>query len=85
MSTPELKVVTAYPSNFRDPAATLRVLADDIQAGKYGDVGTVGVVLLGNTLEVFGMGKDSEGPSVGLLLHSGFLRLSRALEEHGRT
>ena len=72
-----------YDSNYRDPVATLRSIASDIEAGKYGDVGSVGVVLLGDTMEVFGMGKDSEAPSVGLLLHAGFLRLSKAIEEHG--
>lgn len=84
MSAPDLKVVTLHDSNFRDPVATLRSIADDIEAGRYGDVGTVALVLLGDTLEVFGLGRDSEGPSVGLLLHAGFLRLSRALEEHGQ-
>jgi hypothetical protein len=40
--------------------------------------------LQGDTMEVFGAGPDAEGPSIALLLHAGFLRLSRALEEHGR-
>jgi hypothetical protein len=79
-----MTVVTLVRSNYRDPVTTLRILADEIEAGKYGDVGCLGLVLLGNELQVFGMGRDSEGPSVALLLHAGFLRLSRAIEEHGR-
>lgn len=73
-----------YESNHRDVVKTLRAIADQIEEGKFGAVGSAGVVILGDTLEVFGMGEDSEAPSVGLLLHAGFLRLSKALEEHGR-
>jgi hypothetical protein len=79
-----MKVVTLNETNFRDAAATLRQIADEIEAGEYGEVGCVGVALLGDTMEVFGAGPDSEAPAVAMLLHAGFLRLSRALEEHGR-
>ena len=41
-------------------------------------------MLLGDTMEVFGAGEDSEGPSVGILLHAGFTRISNAIESHGR-
>lgn len=61
------EVETIYPSNFRDPAPTLRKIADEI-----------------DQMHVFGAGQDAEAPSVALLLHGGFLRLSRAIEEHGR-
>lgn len=80
----DLKVVTLQDSNFRDPVATLRKIADEIEAGDFGEIGCVGVVLLGDSMEVFGFGPDSEAPSVALLLHAGFLRLSKSLEEHGR-
>jgi len=80
----DLKVVTLRESNFRDPAAEMRKIADDIEAGEYGEVGSVGVVLLGDTMEVFGFGPDSEAPSVALLLHAGFMRLSKSVEEHGQ-
>jgi len=76
------EVIVLQDSNFRDPAATLRKIADEIDAGIYGPVGCAGLVLLGNELQVFGMGYDSETPSVGMLLHAGFMRLSRCLEEH---
>lgn len=78
------EVIVLHGSNYRDPVATIRKIADEIEAGKYGGVGCVGVVLLGDTMEVFGAGEDSEAPSVALLLHAGFLRLSRSIEEHGR-
>lgn len=83
MAAPDLKLVTLHESNFRDPAATLRVIADEIEAGDFGDVGSVGLVLLGDALHVFGAGADAEPPSIALLLHAGFMRLSRSVEEHG--
>lgn len=78
------KVVTLHESNFRDAAATLRVIADQIDAGEYGAIGCAGLVILGDTMEVFGMGPDSEAPSVAMLLHAGFMRLSLSIERHGR-
>lgn len=78
------EVITLYESNMRNPVATLRKIADQIEAGKYGSVGCLGLVLLGDTMEVFGAGEDSEGPSVAVLLHAGFTRISNAIETHGR-
>lgn len=77
-------VTTIYPSNFREPAATLRVIADQIEAGEFGSVGCAALVLLGEKLEVFGMGPDSESPSVHYLLCSGAARLVSGALEHGR-
>jgi hypothetical protein len=82
--TADLKVVELYDSNFRDVAATLRVIADEIEAGKYGDVGCCGVVLMGDTVEVFRTGSDSAAPSVASLLYAGFLRLMQPMVDHGR-
>jgi len=79
-----MKVVTLQHSNFRDPVATLRHIADEIESGKYGAVGCLGLALLGREMHVFGMGQDSEGPSVAILLHAGFMRISKAIEEHGK-
>lgn len=83
LTTPDLKVVELYAANFRDPAAGLRIIADEIEAGEYGDVGCVGIALLGNKLHVFGLGRDSEAPAVGMVLHAGFLYMSKAILEHG--
>jgi hypothetical protein len=85
MNNPVLRSVPSIcASNFRDPVATLRRIADEIEAGEYGGVGSAAIVILGDTMEVFGMGEDSEPASVALLLHAGFLRLSGAVESHGR-
>lgn len=78
------QLVVLHGTNFRDPVKTLRIIADGIEAGEYGAVGCVGLVLLGDKCEVFGMGEDAEAPSVALLLHAGFAKLSRAVEEHGQ-
>ena len=78
-----MTVVVLHKSNFRQVSASLRDIADWVDAGEYGEVGCCGLVLLGNKMEVFGFGSDSEAPSVALLLHAGFLRLSKSIEEHG--
>lgn len=80
----DLQIVeTLYESNCRDVPATLRKIAVEIEEGKFGDVSSAGLVLLGERMEVFGMGIDYEAPSIALLLHAGFMRLSKAIEEHG--
>lgn len=79
------EVVSLYDSNFRDPAATLRKIADEIDAGTYGPVGCAALVVMADTVEVFGMGEDSGAPSVAMLFHAGFMRLARAVEEHGQS
>jgi hypothetical protein len=78
------EIVTLYKSNMRDPVATLRAIADAIEAGKHGGVGCVAVALMGDTFEIFGMGPDSEGPSVALLFQAATLRFAKTIEEHGR-
>lgn len=84
MADPALNLVeTLYDSNLRDPVATLRKIAAEIEAGDYGEVGSAALVLLGDKMEVFAMGPDSEAPSIALMLHAGFMRLSLAIEEHG--
>ena len=77
-------IVSLYPTNFRDVPATLRNIANEIESGKYGEVGSCAVTLLGNTFEVFGMGADAEGPSIGILLNAGVLRITKAIEGHGK-
>lgn len=79
-----LNVVDADVSSFRDPVAELRRIADEIEQGVYGAVGSIGIVLLGDRMEVFRAGLDAEAPSVALLLQAGALRFARAIEEHGR-
>lgn len=81
---PVAEVTTLYASNHRDVVATLRVIAAEIEAGKYGAVGCAGLVLLGDRMEIFAMGLDSSMPSVAVLLHAGFAKISRAVEDHGK-
>lgn len=77
--------VTALPvTDRRDPVAMLRDVADAIERGDHGEVGTLGIVVMGNTVEVFGAGVDYAACSVALLLHAGFQRMSTAIAEHGR-
>lgn len=84
MSASNLNVVPIYESNMRDPVAFLRKIADEIEAGDFGAVGCLALVLLGDKMEVFAAGIDSEAPSAALLLHAGFTRLSNSIEQHGR-
>lgn len=80
----EDNVVSLYPSNFRDVPATLRQIADQIEKGQFGEVGSTAVVILRDTMDVFGLGEDSEPCAIGMLLHAAFQRMSRQIEEHGR-
>lgn len=80
---PDLKVVQLHESNFRDPVASLRALADEIEAGEYGDVTCVAVSLFGDTLEVFGVGRDSEAPTTVCVLQAGAQKLLSSLAEWG--
>lgn len=78
-----LKVAVLRESNWSDPVATLRVIASEIEAGKYGEVGCCAVVVMGDRLEVFGCGPDAEGPSVGMVLCGGFMKIAGAIAAHG--
>lgn len=78
------EVETLYETNKRDPSAELRRIADEIDAGEFGGVGSVAVVILGDEMSVFGAGEDYEPCSIALLLHAAFMRFSKAIEEHGQ-
>lgn len=78
------EVVTLYKSNYRDPVSALRKIADEIERGEYGEVGCVGIALLGETFEVFGAGPDSAGYSVAAVFHAGLVRLTSSIERRGR-
>ena len=78
------EVVSLYETNVRDVPAKLRQTADDIEAGRYGAVGEVALVLLGDTMEVFGWGEVQDGGSSALLLQAGAQRLINMVEQHGK-
>lgn len=79
-----MNVVPIYNSNFRQVPETLRFIAKEIEAGKYGDVGCAGLVIVGDTMEMFGMGEDADAPSVALLFQAALLRFAKSIEEKGK-
>lgn len=81
---PDLKVVEFPPSAIRDPVLCLRDLADAIEAGEHGEVGTVAIAVFGDTLEVLGSGPDSDAPTCALVFHAAALRFASEIERHGR-
>jgi len=80
----ELTVVDFPGVDLRDPVKGMRNLADQIEAGDFGAVGSCGVVIFGDTMEVAGFGIDSDGPTMSLLFSAAAHRFVREIEEHGR-
>jgi hypothetical protein len=80
---PALNLVVLHETNFRQPAATLRVIADEIEAGQYGAVGEVAIALLGTRLEVFCAGPNADATSAACLLQAGANKLIAAIVGHG--
>lgn len=78
------KLVELYTTNSRDAVATLRKIADRIEAGDFGEVDSVAVCLLGDTFEVFGMGDSATGEQIALMLQAGVARFATAIESHGK-
>lgn len=84
MSEPKLaEVITLRDRSLVDVPDMLRKLADDIEAGKYGEPGSCAVALLANELEIFGFGLHAAGPSIHLLLLSAAHKIQHALVSHG--
>ena len=70
------------PASYRDPVKMLRNLADDIEAGKFEEVTSIGVVTFGDVgLEIFGGGIDSAPPVIGMLFHAAANKVSNSLLE----
>lgn len=78
------KLVQFPTPDYRDPVKALRNLADEIESGKWGEVGSCGVVVMGDTMEVFGSGLDSDGPAIALLFAAAAHRFASEIEGHGR-
>ena len=74
----DLKVVGEIkPPDFKDPVKLLRKIADDIEAGVYGEVETVVVALAGdNGFNTFGGGRQSS------MHHCAFLFAASATRLH---
>lgn len=80
----DLKVVEFPNGNLRDIPTSLRLLADNIEAGKHGSVATCAVALSADTFKIFGYGDDSEWPSIAIMFQAGILRIASGLERHGQ-
>lgn len=78
------KLIDFPTPDYRDTVKALRNLANNIEAGKYGEVGSCGVVVMGDRMEVFGSGIDSTGPAIALLFSAAAHRFAREIEEHGK-
>lgn len=66
MAEPHLNVVQ-FPPRCGDVSAMLRQLADDVDAGEYGDEARVVIVVDGTPFSVRGYGKVDGLQAVGLL------------------
>jgi hypothetical protein len=64
-------LVILRESTLRDVPATLRQIADRIDAGEYGKARSCVLVLRADAVEVMYMGDGEPGPSAHLLLHAG--------------
>jgi len=67
-----MELVQLYENNFRDVPAMLRRFADDIEAGKHGEVSRVATVMVTDSngverVEVFGWGKTEYWDTLGIL------------------
>ena len=69
-------------TNLLDVPATLRNIADCIEAGDYGKANGCAVVLDADTLETFYMGSGEAGPNAHLLFSVGAAKMvARVLDE----
>lgn len=73
-----LKVVTIHESSLRDIPAKLRLIADKIESGEYGDINQAALVVHGNQLDIFGLG-DVSGSDVAYMLFSAAMKMANPL------
>ena len=74
----DLKVVK-LPTGLQSIPTLMRQIADEIDAGKYGDCASAAFVLAGDRLEVFGLGERGDAPTVCYLLQSGAVKMTLPL------
>lgn len=74
----DLKVVR-LPVGLQSIPQVMRKIADEIEAGKYGDCASAAFVLAGDRLEVFGLGERGDAPTVSYLLSSGAVKMTLPL------
>lgn len=68
-----------YETNLLDVPATLRNIADGIEAGEFGTANGCVVVLDAAGLEVFYAGTGEAAPNAHLLLHAGAAKMLAAV------
>lgn len=68
-------------TNLLDVPATLRNIADEIEAGKYGTAEGCAVVLDADNVEIFYMGTGEAGPNAHLLFSVGAAKMVAAVIE----
>jgi hypothetical protein len=77
-------LVVMRETNLLNIPATLRNIADAIEAGDYGEATGCALVLDAATLEVFYCGTGEAGPNTHLLLHAGAAKMvARVVEAKG--
>ena len=82
-----LHPVDIRPAGYRDPVAFLRTIADEIENGQHGDVGTLAVALLtegaedGSPFAAFGGGRNSDIYRVASAFGAAQLRLLNLIRE----
>lgn len=74
-------VTTIYASNFRDVSATLRHIADQIDAGEWGVITDAALVLRAGRCEVFGFGPKAQASRSIATLEAGKAMLVRSIED----
>lgn len=78
---PLAEVETIYAINYREIVAQLRKMADDIEAGKWGEAEDAAFVLQTDKgIEVFGWGKAVITSTIGLM-QLGVVKMCRIWEE----
>lgn len=77
------KVVSLCESNYRQAAATLRVIADKIDRGDFGTVNVVAIVIDADEMNVHGCGPHAELPNIHFALQKGanFLAMPVMMKE----
>ena len=76
--------VVALPDSLLDVPAKLRKLADDTEAGKYGQPGTCVVAMLADRMQVFSFGPESNMTAAHVVLHAAMLLIAQELVDHGK-
>lgn len=82
-----LHAVDIQPPEYKDPVTMLRNLAEDIEAGQYGDINTIAIALLTDGAETeyplvtFGGGRNSDIHHVSAAFGAAQILLLRLIGE----